>query len=83
MVDTLESPTKDFKNAAASGKTVAVDIPVELAEYYQSEFGSHWQAEIVGNLEFFRDTNKQRQAAVGHLFPQPEPDEIAPPPPAL
>jgi hypothetical protein len=78
MVDILESPTKDFKNAAAPEKTVAVDIPVELTEYYQSAFGRDWQAQIVGDLKFFMDSQKQRQEEVGHLLPQPEPGEDAP-----
>ena len=30
MGDTLECPTKDFKNAAAAEKKVAVYIPAEL-----------------------------------------------------
>ena len=39
MGDTLECPTKDFKNAATPEKKVAVYIPAELTEFYQSEFG--------------------------------------------
>jgi hypothetical protein len=78
MVDTFESPTKVFKNAAAHEKTVAVNIPVELAEYYQSAFGPDWQAQIIGDLRFIMDSQKQRQAEVGHLFPQPDPGEDVP-----
>ena len=36
MGDTLECPTKDFKNAAAAARKVAVNIPADIAEYYQS-----------------------------------------------
>jgi hypothetical protein len=75
MDDTLERPTKDFMNAA-SVKAVAVNIPVELTEYYQSAFGRDWEAQIIGDLRFFMDSQKQRQAEVGHLFPEPEPGEM-------
>ena len=80
MVDTLECPTKDFKNAAAAARTVAVNIPADITEYYQSEFGVDWQAQIIGDLGFFVESQKQRQAQVGHLFPLPGPGEDVPPP---
>jgi hypothetical protein len=80
MGDTLECPTKDFKNAAAPEKKVAVYIPAELTEFYQSEFGREWQEQIIGDLNFFVESQKQRQAQVGHMFPLPEPGEDVPPP---
>jgi len=86
MGDTFERPTKDFANAA-SVKAVAVNIPVELVEYYQSAFERDWQAQIIGDLRFFMESQQQRQAQVGHLFPEPEPGEmdepVAPAPPTL
>jgi hypothetical protein len=80
MGDTFECPTKDFKNAAAAARTVAVNIPADIAEFYQSEFGREWQEQIIGDLNFFVESQKQRQAQVGHLFPLPEPGEDMPPP---
>ena len=58
MGDTFECPTKDFKNAAATEKKVAVNIPADIAEYYQTEFGGDWQAQIIGDLGFFVDSQK-------------------------
>jgi hypothetical protein len=65
-------------HAATAEKTVAVNIPAELSEYYESAFGRDWQAQIIGDLTFFMNSQKQRQEEVGHLFPEPEPGEDAP-----
>jgi hypothetical protein len=80
MADTFECPTKDFKNAAAAEKKVAVNIPADIAEYYQTIFDGDWQAQIIGDLKFFVDAQKYRQQDVGHLLPQPGPGEDVPPP---
>ena len=80
MGDTFECPTKDFKNAAADEKKVAVNIPAELIEYYKSVYEGDWQAQIIGDLKFFMDSHKQRNGEVGHLLLQPGPGEDMPPP---
>jgi hypothetical protein len=78
MGDTFECPTRDFKNAAAAARTVAVNIPADIAESYQTIYGGDWQAQVIGDLTFFVESQKQRQAQVGHLFPLPEPGEDVP-----
>jgi hypothetical protein len=87
MVDILERPTTDFKEAATSQAKVTLEIDADIAEYLKTQFPEFpdWQRHANDTLRLYMDQSQAREREFEH-FAQPEPDEItAPtvPPPAL
>ena len=80
MVDILERPTNDFREAATSQTKVTLEIDSDLAEYLKSEFPEGWQAHANDLLRFFMETSQQKEREFADVFAQPEQDETAAPP---
>ena len=81
MVDTLERPTRDFREASASQAKATLEIDHDIAEYLKSQFPDGWQAHANDLLRFFMETSQAKEREFEHVFAQPEPDETAAPAP--
>jgi hypothetical protein len=75
MVDTLERPTIDFREAAASQAKATLVIDHDVAEYLKSQF-SNWQGHANDLLRFFMETQQAKDAQFENVFAQPEPGEM-------
>jgi len=82
MVDTLERPTRDFREASASQAKATLEIDPDIAEYLKSQFPDGWQAHANDLLRFFMDTSQAKEREFEHVAQQ-EPGETAAPAPAL
>ncbi len=78
MVDILERPTTDFREAATSQAKVTLEIDSDIAEYLKTQF-SEWQRYANDTLRFFMDQSQAKEREFEHVAQQ-EPDETAPPP---
>ena len=78
MVDTLERPTRDFREASASQAKATLEIDHDIAEYLKSQFPDGWQAHANDLLRFFMDTSQAKEREFENVA-QPEPGETAAP----
>ena len=80
MVDTLERPTSDFREASASQAKATLEIDREIAEYLKSNSPGLAGARQ-RPLRFFMETSQAKEREFADVFAQPEPDETAAPAP--
>ena len=70
MVDTLERPTIEFRNAAASQAKATLVIDHDVAEYLKSQF-SNWQGHANDLLRFFMEPSQAKDAQFVKSSPSP------------
>jgi uncharacterized protein (DUF4415 family) len=77
MVDILERPARDFKDAAAPQAKVTLEIDADIAEYLKTQFPDFpdWQRHANDALRFYMDSSQQQEP--DHMEPTAQ---DAPPP---
>jgi hypothetical protein len=82
MVDTLERPTTEFKEAATQQAKVTLEIDGDIAEYLKTQFPDFpdWQRHANDALRLYMDTSQQKEPQFENVAQQ-EPDSPDVPPP--